>query len=133
MAVDIGQGTYVGFGTALNTATGYKITGVNHGGISRAVADATHMTSSAKEFVASAIYDPGELSVEVLFDPGIKPTADLANVVTNQTVNVYWAAGGTTTQLWSALGYATGFEAGAQMEDMMSGTLTIKLSGTLPS
>jgi hypothetical protein len=133
MAVDIGQGTYVGFGTALHTATGYKITGVNHGGISRAVADATHMTSSAKEFVASAIYDPGELSVEVLFDPGIKPTADLANVATNQTVNVYWAAGGTTTQLWSALGYATGFEAGAQMEDMMSGTLTIKLSGTLPS
>lgn len=133
MAVDIGQGTYVSFGTALHTATGYKITGVNHGGISRAVADATHMTSSAKEFVASAIYDPGELSVEVLFDPAIKPTSDLANVATNQTVNVYWAAGGSTTQLWSALGYATGFEAGAQMEDMMSGTLTIKLSGTLPS
>jgi hypothetical protein len=133
MAIDIGQGTFVGFGTALHTATGYKITGVNHGGIARPVADATHMTSSAKEFVASAIYDPGELSVEVLFDPGVKPTADMANVATNQVVNVYWANGGTTTTLWSAFGYATGFEAGAQMEDMMSGTLTIKLSGTLPS
>ena len=133
MAADIGQGTYVGFGTALHTATGYKITGVNHGGITRAVADATHMLSSAKEFVASSIYDPGELSVEVLFDPSIKPTADLANVSTAQTVNVYWAAGGTTTQLWSAYGYMTQFEAGAQMEEMMSGTVTIKLSGTLPS
>jgi hypothetical protein len=131
MAADIGQGTYVTFGTALHTATGYKITGVNHGGISRAVADATHMTSSAKEFVASAIYDPGELSVEVLFDPAIKPTADLVNVATNQVVNVYWASGGTATALWSAYGFATQFEAGAQMEDMMSGTLTIKLSGTL--
>lgn len=131
MGIDIGQGTFVSFGTALHTATGYKITGVNHGGISRAVADATHMTSSAKEFVASAQYDPGELSVEVLFDPAIKPTADLANVATNQTVNVFWAAGGTSTTLWSAFGYATGFEAGAQMEDMMSGTLTIKLSGTI--
>jgi uncharacterized membrane protein len=133
MAADIGQGTYVGFGTALHTATGYKITGVNHGGITRAVADATHMLSSAKEFVASSVYDPGELSVEVLFDPAIRPTADLANVATNQVVNVYWASGGTATTLWSAFGYMTQFEAGAQMEEMMSGTVTIKLSGTLPS
>lgn len=131
MAADIGQGTYVSFGTALHTTTGYKITGVNHGGMTRAVADATHMLSSAKEFVASSIYDPGELSVEVLFDPSIKPTTDLANVATNQVVNVYWANGGTATTLWSAYGYMTQFEAGAQMEEMMSGTVTIKLSGTL--
>ena len=131
MAIDIGQGTFVGFGTALHTVNGYKITSVNHGGISRAVADATHMQSTAKEFIGSAIYDPGELSVEVLFDPSIKPVADLANVATNQVVNVYWANGGTAVTLWSAFGYATGFEAGAQMEDMNSGTLTIKLSGTL--
>jgi hypothetical protein len=69
--------------------------------------------------------------VEVLFDPAVKPTADLANVATNQVVSVYWASGGTTTTLWSAFGYATGFEASAAMEDMNSGTLTIKLSGTL--
>jgi hypothetical protein len=131
MAIDIGQGTFVGFGTALHTATGYKITGVNHSGVSRAVADATHMLSSAKEFIGSAIYDPGELSVEVLFDAAISPRADLANVATNQVVSVYWASGGTTTTLWSAFGYATGFESSAAMEDMNAGTLTIKLSGTL--
>lgn len=133
MAIDIGQGTYVSFGTALHTATGFKITGVNHGGVTRAVADATHMLSTAKEFVASSIYDPGELSVEVLFDPSVKPTGDLANVATSQTVNVYWANGGSAVAMWSAYGYMTQFEAGAQMEDMMSGTVTIKLSGTLPS
>ena len=130
MAIDIGQGTYVTFGTVLSTS-GYKITGVNHGGMSRAVADATHMTSTAKEFVGSAIYDPGELSVEVLFDPTIKPTADLSSVSTNQVVTVYWANGGTAVTQWTAAGFLTGFEAGAQMEDMMSGTLTIKLSGTI--
>jgi hypothetical protein len=131
MAADIGQGTYVSFGTALHTATGYKITGVNHSGIARAVADATHMQSTVKEFVASAIYDPGELSVEVLHDPAVKPVADLANVATNQVVSVYWANGGTAVTLWSALGYMTGYEAGAQMEDMQSGSVTIKLSGAL--
>lgn len=129
MALDIGQGTYVTFGTVLGTS-GYKITGVNHGGMSRAVADATHMTSTAKEFVASAIYDPGELSVEVLFDATIRPTADLSSVGF-QTVTVYWANGGSTVTQWTAVGFLTGFEAGAQMEDMMSGTLTIKLSGQL--
>ena len=131
MAADIGQGTYVSFGTALHTATGYKITGVNHNGIARAVADATHMLSSVKEFVASSIYDPGEVSVEVLHDPAVKPVADLANVATNQVVSVYWANGGTAVTLWSALGYMTGYEAGAQMEDMQSGSVTIKLSGAL--
>ena len=131
MAIDIGQGTYVTFGTCLAGTAGYKITGVNHGGMSRAVAEATHMTSVAKEFVASSIYDPGELSVEVLFDPTIKPTADLTNVSINQVVTVYWANGGSAVTQWTAFGFATGFEAGAQMEDMMSGTLTIKLSGTI--
>jgi hypothetical protein len=131
MAADIGQGTYVSFGTALHTATGYKITGVNHNGITRAVADATHMLSTVKEVVASSIYDPGEVSVEVLHDPAVKPVADLANVATNQVVSVYWANGGTAVTLWSALGYMTGYEAGAQMEDMQSGSVTIKLSGAL--
>jgi len=131
MAADIGQGTYVSFGTALHTATGYKITGVNHNGITRAVADATHMLSTVKEFVASSVYDPGEISVEVLHDPAVKPVADLANVATNQVVSVYWANGGTAVTLWSALGYMTGYEAGAQMEDMQSGSVTIKLSGAL--
>ena len=131
MPIDIGQGTYVTFGTSLAGTAGYKITGVNHGGMSRAVAEATHMQSTAKEFVGSAIYDPGELSVEVLFDPMIKPSADLASVGTAQVVTVYWANGGTAVTQWTAFGFATGFEAGAQMEDMMSGTLTIKLSGTI--
>jgi hypothetical protein len=131
MAADIGQGTFVSFGTAVHTATGYKITGVNHGGISRAVADATHMTSAAKEFIGSAIYDPGELSLEVLHDPSIKPFNDLKNVATNQVVTVSWANGGTAVSAWTAFGFAQSFEAGAQMEDMMSGTLTIKLSGEI--
>ena len=132
MAVDIGQGTFVTFGTALASTAAYKITGVNHGGITRAVADATHMlTVGGKQFVASEIYDPGELSIEVLFDPSIKPISDLTNVSTTQPVSIYWANGGNTTVMWSAYGFASGFEAGAQMEDMMSGTLTIKLSGSI--
>lgn len=132
MPADIGQGSYVNFGTSLHTATGFKITSVQHGGISRAVADATHMLSSAKEFIASSQYDPGELTVEVLHDPSLKPWSnDLVNVATNQVVTVFWANGGTAVTQWTAFGYMSNYEAGAQMEEMMSGTVTIKLSGTL--
>jgi hypothetical protein len=88
-------------------------------------------TTGGKEFVASEVYDPGEVSAEVLFDPAIKPWTALTNVTTAQAVEVRFAAGGSTTQLWSAYGYVTGFEAGSQMEDMQTGTVTIKLSGSV--
>jgi hypothetical protein len=134
MAVDIGQGTFINFSGVLGSAaTGvYKLTGLSWSGIERAVADATHMlTSGGKEYVASEVYDPGEVSAEVLFDPSVKPWTALTNVATTQAVEVRFAAGGTTTVVWSAYGYVTGFEAGSQMEDMQTGTVTIKLSGSV--
>lgn len=132
MAVDIGQGTQIVFGSLLGGTAGFKLTGLSWSGIERAVADASHMgTSGGKEFVASEVYDPGEVSAEVLFDPAIKPWTALTNVATAQAVEVQFAAGGSTTQLWSAYGYVTGFEAGSQMEDMQTGTVTIKLSGNV--
>ena len=132
MAVDIGQGTQIVFGSLLGGTAGFRLTGLSWGGIERAVADASHMgTTGGKEFVASEIYDPGEVSAEILFDPAIKPWTALTNVATTQAVEVRFAAGGTTTQLWSAYGYVTGFEAGSEMEDMQSGTVTIKLSGSV--
>jgi hypothetical protein len=132
MAADIGQGTQIVFGSVLGGTAGFKLTGMSWSGVERAVADASHMgTTGGKEFVASEIYDPGEVSAEVLFDPAIKPWATLTNVTSTQAVEVRFAAGAATTQLWSAYGYITGFEAGSQMEDMQTGTVTIKLSGSV--
>lgn len=132
MAVDIGQGTQIVFGNILGGTAGFKITGLSWSGVERAVADATHMgTTGGKEYVASEVYDPGEVSAEILFDPAIKPWTSLTNVASTQAVEVRFAAGGTLTQLWSAYGYVTGFEAGSQMEDMQTGTVTIKLTGSV--
>jgi len=130
MAVDIGQGTTLKVGTAATTQ--FKITNINWSGIERAVVDASHMaTVGGKSFVASEIYDPGELGVEVLFDPSVSPFGLLTNVTTSQAIEVRFANGGTTTSLWSAFGYVSGFEAGSPVEDMQTGTLTIKLSGSV--
>lgn len=133
MAADIGQGTYVTFGAIVGSAaTCYKVNSVSLGGVSRDVVDASHLlTTGGKEFIASEYYDPGELSLEIQHDPSLNPVALLTNVGTAQVVNIIFANGGTSTAKWSSYGFASGFEASAPKDDMMTGTLTVKLSGTL--
>jgi len=133
MAHDIGQGTFVTFGTIVGSAaTQYKVNSVSLGGVSRDVVDASHLlTSGGKEFIASEYYDPGELSLEIHHDPALNPVNLLTNVATNQVVQIIFANGGTSTVAWSAHGFASAFEASAPKDDMMTGSLTIKLSGSL--
>jgi hypothetical protein len=135
MANDIGQGTTISFGGILTNSSNsstYRVNGINWGGISREVVDASHMlTSGGKEFLASENYDPGEISVEIHFDPSISPIPTMTNVSTTQIVAVRFANGGTNTALWSAYGFLSQFEAGAPKDDMMTGTVTIKLSGNI--
>lgn len=133
MANDIGQGTYVTFGSIVGSAaTCYKVNNVSLGGVSRDVVDASHLlTTGGKQFLASEYYDPGELSLEIHHDPSLNPVNLLTNVGTAQVVNIYFANGGTSTALWSAYGFASAFEASAPKDDMMTGTLTIKLSGNI--
>jgi hypothetical protein len=133
MAHDIGQGTYVTFGTIVgNASTHYKVNSVSLGGVSRDVVDASHLlTTGGKEFIASEYYDPGELSLEIHHDPALNPLNLLTNVATAQVCSIIFANGGTSTTKWSAYGFASSFEASAPKDDMMTGTLTIKLSGDL--
>lgn len=133
MAHDIGQGTYVTFGTIVgNAATQYKVNSVSLSGVSRDVVDASHLlTTGGKQFIGSEYYDPGELSLEIHHDPSLNPVNLLTNVATNQVVNIHFAAGGSATVLWSSFGFASAFDASAPKDDMMTGTLTIKLSGDL--
>jgi hypothetical protein len=89
------------------------------------------LTSGGKEFIGSEYYDPGELTLEIHHDPSLNPINLLTNVSTAQAVSIIFANGGTTTARWSAYGFASAFEASAPKDDMMTGSLTIKLSGTL--
>lgn len=133
MAVDIGQGTFVTFGSIVGSAaTCYRVNSVSLGGVSRDVVDASHLlTSGGKEFIASEFYDPGELSLEIHHDPSLNPVGLLTNVGTAQVCTIFFANGGTSTAKWSAYGFASSFEASAPKDDMMTGTLTVKLSGNL--
>ena len=134
MPVDIGQGASIAFGPQFGAATTatYRVTNLSWGGITRNVVDASHMlTVGGKEFVAEEVYDPGELSVEVLFDPAVSPIGLMTNASSVQAVIVTFPSGGTSTDSWSAYGYLSAFEIGVPKDEMMTGTATIKLTGNI--
>jgi hypothetical protein len=71
------------------------------------------------------------LTLEIHHDPSLNPVNLLTNVGTAQVCTIIFANGGTSTAKWSAYGFASAFEASAPKDDMMTGSLTIKLSGNL--
>lgn len=134
MAHDVGAGSYIKFGSILgsNPGTHYRATSISWSGIQRDdPADISHLLSAAREFVASEVYDPGEVSVEIQFDPSLDFVSHMKSAATNQVVTLIFANGGTALKAWSAYGQMQSFEAGATRDEMQSGTVTIKLSGEI--
>ena len=133
MAHDIGQGTFVTFGGIVGSGTAaYKVNSVSLSGLTRDVVDASHLlTTGGKVFLASEMYDPGELTLEIHHDPSLNPLSILTNVATNQVCTIAFANGGSSTLVWSAYALASSFEASAPKDDLMTGTLTLKLTGSI--
>lgn len=131
MARDIADGATVSFGSVF---TSLKLASIGHSGISRNTVDASHLgTAGGKEFLASSMYDPGEVACEVHFDPSLRTTimGAMTNDSTAQALVITYPNGGTATTAWSAYGYLTGFDITASKEELMTATATVKLSGNV--
>lgn len=98
-------------------------------GMEREAIDTTNFSSTtAREYTPSTLYDPGELSVEMLFDPETDPTTALAAAAETVTVTYADAAPASTM---AASGFMTGFEIAGPLEDRMTATATLKLTGAI--
>ena len=132
MARDIADGATVSFGSVFSSL---KLASISHSGLSRNTVDASHLaTSGGKEFLASSMYDPGELSCEVHFDPSLKTTivGAMTNDGTAQALTITYPNGAAAAiSAWSAYGYLTGFDITASKEELMTATATVKLSGSI--
>lgn len=131
MARDLSDGATVSYGSVF---TNLKLANISHSGLSRNTVDASGLdTTGGKDFLASRMYDPGELSAEVHFDPSMKATilGAMTNITSNQALVITYPNGGTATTAWSAFGFLTGFEITAAKEELMSATATVKLSGSI--
>jgi len=120
---EIGTGTTVVF----SAATGFLAAplSVEHSGIERASVDTTHLgTSAARTYKAGDLYDPGEVTVALAFDPTVSPP--IVGTPTGTLTITYAVAG-----VWSASAFVTGFRVTAALEERVEAEITFKLSGAL--
>ena len=116
----------LGTGIAITFDSGFfaEIVSVNHTGLSRAAINSSHMgTTVAHTFTAAKLFDPGQLEVELHFDPDTRPPIDDAAA----TATVTFPGGDT----WAASAFMTDFEYTGPFEDKMTARGTLKYSGNI--
>lgn len=126
MATNIGTGTTVLFGTSSFSA---DVLNVSWSSISREVVNTSHMgTTNDHTFMPVDLVDNGEITMEIAFIGTLSPP-----IITNgaaETITVDWAGAGTGHK-WSASAFQTGFEITGPLEDKMTATLTLKVTGAV--
>ena len=117
-----------GFGTTIAFSSSFlaEVISVDWSGIARESIETTHLTTAnnAKTFIPSDVYEPGEVSVEMAFDPTTAPPITGAA----ETLTVTFPGAGDT---WAAAGFLTSFDLNSPLEDRMTATAVVKLSGPI--
>lgn len=139
MAATVGTS---GFGTLLQTGDGAtseafttiaEIVNISGPGESLEMIDATHMESpnTYREYIPSLL-DSGEITFDMNFLPALAAQTTLRTDLTGRTkrnFKLIFTDTGTTT--YSFAGYVTSFEPNAQIDDKLSASATIKVTGPL--
>lgn len=117
----IGTGTTITWNGAIA-----EVLDVTPPGMSRESVQSSHMGSTvAHTFLPTVLYDAGELSIEMAFLPSFA-SAFLATVGT--AVITFPDSGAT---VWTFEAFATGYEPADPLEDRMTATLTLKVTGAI--
>lgn len=131
MAQDIGTGTTITFGTSAWAA---QLIGVNWNGISReSILTAIMSTVGGRTFIPSDTYDPGEVVLEVAWDPDVPPPVVFNGPTVPETVTITFPipSGGNVGGKLAASMFITGFEINDPWEERMTATVTLKASGDI--
>ena len=133
-AVDVGTGAVVTFATSGFTA---QLVNLTINGIARTSVPTSHMgTVAAPEntfgnmtFMPGDLSDPGELVMEVHFNPDTEPPIDQPAEVIN--IDFHIVGDDQENTAWDTNGFVTNYEVGTPLEDKMTATLTVKLTGNI--
>jgi len=119
--VDIGTGITLVFGTSGFTA---EITDITPPGASRDSVNTSHQgTTTAHTFSPTDLYDAGELSFDFHFNPDTSPPIDGAT----EEIVMTFPSGCT----WTFNGFMTAYEPSTPLEDKMTGSATVKVTGAV--
>lgn len=116
-------------GSPTTFSTVGEITSLTAPTLTRDAVEKTHTQSPERwrEFLGG-LKDGGEVTAELNFDPADATTTSFLNDVNTNTLQEYqieWPNGTT----WEFFGLITGFEPGAPLDDRMTASVTLKLSG----
>lgn len=117
---------HIGTGTTITFASGFfaEILDVTPPGPERKAIQSTHMgTVDAHTHVPANLVEWGSLDVEIAFDPLTDIPIDHAE----ESITITFPDSGDTT--WTFAGFMTNFKPKVPLEDRMTATATIKVSG----
>lgn len=118
--MDIGTGIVISFSAGFFA----EILDVSPPGASRESIQTSHMgTEDAHTFTPADLVDWGEMVVEMAFAPLTTPPITAAK----ETITITFPDSGTS--VWTFDGFMTGFEPSAPLEDRMTASATIKVTG----
>src|SRR5262245_8898689 len=130
--VSAGSGTEVTFETSGFSA---RITNVRWSGIMRNAIDTSYMQFGTiganqfgnREYIPSGLIDPGEIVLDIHFNP-----EDHVPMNEPEMITVTWpkAAADATAATWACTGFVRQMEINDPMDEKMTATLTIKLTGS---
>lgn len=126
----------VGTGASLTFGSSFvvEVLDIKHGGMERASIDSSHLgTSSARTFIPGKLYDPGETTVECLWDADAEdPTALLTATSTTVTITFPIPSGRSAGATLTGNGFLRAVsEIAVPLEDKMTMTYSIKWTGTV--
>lgn len=127
------SGPNVGFGAAITFQTSFCafITNIDWDGIERSVIETTNdsTTNSARTYLPGKVYDPGTVTVDLLLDNNQTFITAMTAVAETVTVTFPKFGSQTTAGTWACSGFLKSYKAGIPMDDKITGTAVIKLTG----
>lgn len=122
---EMAQATAIVFGTS-NFAP--DITSFSYTGLSRDDIDMSHLglaANSAMEFEPSDLYDPGELTLELNFDPNASVRVPWTGAVESVTITF------PDSETFSGNAYVKAFEFTGETNNKLTATCTVKFAGEI--
>ena len=106
-----------------------NLTSISFSGPNRESIDTSYMGSTvARTFLDADLYDAGEISVEFQFAGANSPITPITAVASTLLIN--WGLAG-TPNIWNVQAFMTAWECSASTDELMTGSATFKLSGTI--
>lgn len=120
-----------GYGATVTFSSGFmaQVLNASWDGLERGEIDTTHMTSTNgwMTFIPSDLKNPGELTVELLFNPSTAPP--ITGAAETITVTFPIPSGGSTAATWACSGFMKSLSPSVPHDDRMLATAVLKFSG----